>query len=312
MLESLRQLGLAVAIVLVLGFVALRVFSPREANVAAEAPRSNASAAQKRAWTPPPAPKLDVAFDPSAPTGQAAPLRFSVADAPEGSTIAISGLGPGAALSKGENRGVEWRLGLTELADLTVIPQKDFVGSMDLVVELRLPDGALGGRELVKLDWVGDAAAEAQKPPPQVSAPPPSGPVETPLATAVSPPAAPNAESVAEKPLAPAAAPSQEAAPTQAEAPAREAAAPPAEASETRVAPCFAKLDGKVVMQGQCRIAWAGKKSVTFQLGVKRISITQLHDRVWRLKWNGKDKGKIFKRDDCWGAEKAWVCEHAV
>ena len=65
-------------------------------------------------------------------------------------------------------------------------------------------------------------------------------------------------------------------------------------------------------MQGQCRIAWAGQKSVTFESGDMRISITQLHDRVWRLKWNGKDKGKIFRRDGCWGAEKAWVCEHAI
>ena len=65
-------------------------------------------------------------------------------------------------------------------------------------------------------------------------------------------------------------------------------------------------------MQGQCRIAWSGDKSVTFELGEKRISITQLHDRVWRLKWNGKDRGKIFRREGCWGAEKAWVCEHAI
>ena len=308
MLESLRQLGLAVAIVLVLGFVALRVFSPREANVVADAPHANASAAQKRAWTSPPAPKLEVAFDPAAPAGQAAPLRFSVTDAPEGSTIVVSGLGPGATLSQGENRGVEWRLGLGELSNLAVIPQKDFVGSMDLVVELRLPDGALGGRQLIKLAWRGDAAADSQSPAAQASA----APVETPLVATVTPPAASDAESVAEKQLARAAAPPQEAAPAQAEAPAGEAAAPPAEASETRVAPCFAKLDGKVVMHGQCRIAWTDRKSVTFESGEKRISITQLHDRVWRLKWNGKDKGKIFKRDDCWGSEKAWVCEHAV
>ncbi len=309
MLESLRQLGLAVAIVLVLGLVALRVFSPRETSVVAEAPRTNAAAPQKRAWTPAPAPKLEVVFDPSAPAGKAAPLNFAIADAPEGSTILVSGLGAGATLSKGENRGVEWRVGLAELADLTVMPQKDFVGSMDLVVELRLPDGALGARQLVKLNWAGSGAAEAQKTATQASA---SAQVETPLSATVTPPATPKAESAAEKQLARAAAPSQEAAPAQAEAPAGQPAAPPAKASETRVAPCLAKLDGKVVMQGQCRIAWAGEKSVTFELGEKRISITQLHDRVWRLKWNGKDRGKIFRRDDCWGAEKAWVCEHAL
>lgn len=306
MLESLRQLGLAVAIVLVLGFVALRVFSHQTSTVA-EAPPSAAPATQKRAWTPPPAPKLDVIFDPSTPAGKAAPLNFAIADAPEGSTILIAGLEPGATLSQGENRGADWRLGVAELANLAVIPPKDFVGDMNLVVELRLPDGALGARQLVKLDWAGDAAAEAQKAPPQASAP-----SEAPLATSATPPAAPDAGSVAEKQVARAASPPQEAAPAQAEAPASAPVAPPAEAGETRVAPCFAKLDGKVVMQGQCRIAWAGEKSVTFELGEKHISITQLHDRVWRLKWNGKDRGKIFKRDDCWGAEKAWVCEHAL
>jgi hypothetical protein len=298
MLESLRQLGLAVAIVLVLGLVALRVFS-HQASTVAEAPPSTAPAAQKRAWTPPPAAKLDVVFDPSAPAGKAAPLNFAIADAPQGSTILISGLEPGATLSQGENRGADWRLGVAELANLAVIPPKDFVGDMNLVIELRLPDGALGARQLIKLDWTG-AAAEAQKTSAQASAP-----AEAPLAATVTPPA-PKAENLAEKQLANAATP------PQAEAPAGAPVAPPAEASEARVAPCFAKLDGKVVMQGQCRIAWAGEKSVTFELGDKRISITQLHDRVWRLKWNGKDKGKIFRREGCWGAEKAWVCEHAI
>ena len=302
MLESLRQLGLAVALVLVLGFVALRVFSHQTSTVA-EAPPSAAPAAQKRAWTPPPAPKLDVVFDYSMQAGKAAPLNFAIADAPEGSTILIAGLERGATLSQGENRGADWRLDVAELANLAVIPPKDFVGGMNLVVELRLPDGALGARQLVKLDWAGDAA-ETQKAAAQASAP-----TEAPLAATVTPPAAPEAKNLAEKQLDRAATPLQEAAPAQAEAP---AVAPPAEASEARVAPCFAKLDGKVVMQGQCRIAWSGDKSVTFESGDKRISITQLHDRVWRLKWNGRDRGKIFRREGCWGAEKAWVCEHAI
>ena len=201
-------------------------FSRREATVTAEAPRADATAAQKRAWTPPPAAKLDVVFDPSASAGQAAPLNFAIADAPEGSTILISGLAPGATLSQGKDRGADWRLGLAELSDLAVIPPKGFVGSMNLVVELRLPDGALGARNLIKLDWAGDATAEAQKPATQAS--PASAPVETPLAATLTP-AAPEAQSVAEQPLARAAAPSQEAAPAQAEAPAGEPVAPSVE-----------------------------------------------------------------------------------
>jgi hypothetical protein len=322
-IESLRQLALAMAIVLVLGFVSLRIFSLRETSVvgaanegAGPAASSNSlTIAPKRPWAPtPPAPKLEVDFDRSAPAGRPTPLRLTVGDAPEGSTIVISGLGPGATLSAGEDRDVEWRLGLADLSNLSVAPPKDFVGTMVLVVELRLPDGGVGGRQIIRLEWTGEAAAEAQNQAAQASLPPPSAPSETPLAATVTPEAAPAAESVKEKQVA-RAAPQQDEAPAQAEAPVKEAVAAPAEpdaSEEARVSPCFAKLDGKVVLQGNCRIVWTERKSVTFESGEKRLSITLDHGRVWRLNWNGQDKGKIYKRDDCWGSEKAYVCQHKV
>jgi hypothetical protein len=321
-LEGLRQLGLAIAIVLVLGFVSVRILSPREASVApsddrvARAPSSApAMTASKETAIPLPAgPKLNVEFDRSAPAGQPAPLRLTISDAPEGSTIVISGLRSDTTLSAGENRDVEWRLGLEDLFNLSVIPPKDFVGTMILGVELRLPDGGVAGRQTVKLEWTGEALAERTNEAAQASPPPPSSPSETPAPAMATPEAAPTVEAAKEKRIARAMPPQVET-PAQAEAPVKESAAARAEPGEgetARITPCYAKLDGKVVLQGNCRTVWTEGKSVAFESGEKRLSIAFDHGRVWRLKWNGQDKGKIFRRDDCWGNEKAHVCEHGL
>ncbi len=270
-------------------------------------------------WAPPPtAARLDVEFDRPAPAGRPVALRLTLADAPEGSTIVISGLGPSTTLSAGENRDVEWRLGRADLSDLSVMPPKDFVGTMILVVELRLPDGAVAGRQIVKLEWTGEAAAEPGTEAAQASPPPPPAATEALRAAPAAPEAPPVAESAKDKQVAralPAAepAPAPTEAPAQAEAPATQAAATRAEPEDSgtgRVAPCYAKLDGKVVLQGNCRVGGVEGKSVTFESGEKRLSLTVDHGRVWRLKWNDEDKGKIYKREECWGSETAFVCEH--
>jgi hypothetical protein len=321
-LEGLRQLGLAVAIVLVLGFVSLRIFSPHEASVGpaddgtsrAPSPVPGPTAPKEAAILLRTGPTLNVEFDRAAPAGQPLPLRVTVGDAPDGSTIVISGLGPEATLSAGENRDVEWRLGLADLSNLSLIPPKNFVGTMILGVELRLPDGGVAGRRTIKLEWTGEPVAQRANDAAQASPPPPSASSGTPAAATTSPEAAPAAEGVKEEKQLARAMPPQVETPAQAE-PAPESAAARAEPGEgeaARVTPCFAKLDGKVVLQGNCRTVWTQRKSVTFESGEKRLSITLDHDRVWRLKWNGEDKGKIYKHDDCWGSDKAYVCEHGL
>ncbi|HTO78534.1 MAG TPA: hypothetical protein VMJ31_02025, partial [Methylocystis sp.] len=108
-LEGLRQLGLAIAIVLVLGFVSVRMFSPREAGVAPAEDRASRTQSPAPATTTanqapiplPASPQLNVESDESAPAGQPAPLRLTVSDAPEGSTIVVSGVGPDTTLSAG-------------------------------------------------------------------------------------------------------------------------------------------------------------------------------------------------------------------
>jgi hypothetical protein len=316
-LEGLRQLGLAVAIVLILGFVSLRIFSPRDASVGpaddgtsrAPSPVPGPTAPKEAAILLRSGPKLNVEFDRAAPAGQPLPLRVTVGDAPEGSTIVVSGLGPGATLSAGENRDVEWRLGLADLSDVSVMPAKDFVGTMILGVEMRLPDGGVAARRTIKLEWTGEALAQRANEAAQANAT--SASSGTPAAARATHEAAPAAEGVKEKQVARAMPPQVET-PAQAEPAPKSAAAraEPGEGEAARVTPCFAKLDGKVVLQGNCRTVWTQRKSVTFESGEKRLSITLDHDRVWRLKWNGEDKGKIYKREECWGSDKAFVCEH--
>lgn len=328
--ESMRQLALSVLIVLVLGFFFLRIFGPKDASlVDTRSPTASLTSAPKQpAAQPPDAAKLEVAFDRSAPAGKPLPLRMTVGDAPEGSTIVISGLAANATLSAGENRDVEWRLGLADLSNLSVIPPKNFVGSMSLVVELRLPDGGVRGRQIVNLEWTGEAAAEpatdakqaesalpgapSETPPAAMTTPEAApAPTDAPLADAVAPQTAAVEESASGKEIA-RAQPAQVEAPAQTTAPAKEAAAraEPDDSGASRVSPCFAKLDGKIVLQGNCRVAGAEGKTVTYELGENRLSLTLDHGRVWRLKWNDEDKGKIYKREECWGSEKAFVCEH--
>ncbi len=320
--EGMRQLALAVVIVLGLGFFFIRLFGPNDASVGGAAsneasrasPVSLANAPNSLLAAPSTAARLEVEFDRPAPAGQPLPLRLNVADAPEDSTIVISGFGPGMTLSAGENRDVEWRLARADWSNLSVIPPKNFVGNTALVVELRLPNGSVARREIIKLEWTGEAAAGRTPEAAQANPPPPPAASETPAAvTTAAPDAAPVAESPQEKQVA-RALPPQDEAPAQAVAPAKQAAASRAEPEEEsgtgRVAPCFAKLDGKVVLQGSCRVATVEGKSVTFVSGEKRLSLTLDHGRIWRLKWNDEDKGKIYKREECWGSEKAFVCEY--
>jgi hypothetical protein len=172
-----------------------------------------------------------------------------------------------------------------------------------------LPDGGVAARRTIKLEWTGEALAQRANEAAQANAT--SASSGTPAAARATHEAAPAAEGVKEKQVARAMPPQVET-PAQAEPAPKSAAAraEPGEGEAARVTPCFAKLDGKVVLQGNCRTVWTQRKSVTFESGEKRLSITLDHDRVWRLKWNGEDKGKIYKREECWGSDKAFVCEH--
>lgn len=71
-------------------------------------------------------------------------------------SVVISGFPSGTALSAGEPLGTSaWRVPVVDLVNTSVRPPRDYVGSMDLTVELRLPDDALADRRSLRLTWIG-------------------------------------------------------------------------------------------------------------------------------------------------------------
>jgi hypothetical protein len=85
------------------------------------------------------------------------PKRFGLAlqGQPEGAVVTITGLVSGMELSNGEPIGATaWRLPATDLGDIWIGPPDNFVGSIDLVVEVRLPDDRVVDRQAVHLEWL--------------------------------------------------------------------------------------------------------------------------------------------------------------
>jgi len=66
-------------------------------------------------------------------------------------------------LSAGEPAGDNtWRLSAADLNDVMIQPPRDFVGAMDLTIELRLADETLGDRRSLRFEWAGAAVPEAK------------------------------------------------------------------------------------------------------------------------------------------------------
>jgi hypothetical protein len=107
-----------------------------------------------------------------------------------GATVAIKGLPDGTKLSEGARKSAgEWRVRAEDIADAKIMPPIDFVGDMNLSVELRDADGAAQVTSSLQLTWkpatpvaeavalntmvVPAAPAVAAAPPPPVVAPAP-------------------------------------------------------------------------------------------------------------------------------------------
>ncbi|HWX62216.1 hypothetical protein [Bradyrhizobium sp.] len=107
-----------------------------------------------------------------------------------GATVAIRGLPDGTKLSEGARKSAgEWRVRAEDIADAKVMPPIDFVGDMNLSVELRDADGAAQVTSSLQLTWkppapvaealalntaivpAAPAPAVAAAPPPPVMAP---------------------------------------------------------------------------------------------------------------------------------------------
>jgi hypothetical protein len=95
-------------------------------------------------------------------TGEAVPLGVSVRGPGDGALLVVGGLANGATLSAGQPTvGHGWRLAVADLNDVMLQPPRDFVGAMDLAVELRLADDTVADRTSLRLEWEAPALPQA-------------------------------------------------------------------------------------------------------------------------------------------------------
>lgn len=116
------------------------------------------------------------------------PLGVAVKGALNNGVVFVTGLATGTQLSVGEALGANgWRIPVRDIASATVQPPRNFSGTMDISVELRLPDDTVADSQPARLEWVkavplaptspaAVAAPVMQPPPPPAAAPAPVPP----------------------------------------------------------------------------------------------------------------------------------------
>jgi hypothetical protein len=107
-------------------------------------------------------------------SGEPAPIGVTVRGRTDGAVVTIKGLLPGMELSTGGAvAGNTWQISASDLQYAWVAPPKDFVGSADLIAELRLPNAQIADRQTIRLEWTRPAAGSGPEPepfrPPQIS-----------------------------------------------------------------------------------------------------------------------------------------------
>ncbi len=164
----LWRLALAIAVAAGIAFIVVAKPWTSEANKSGEESSSfwsrfqgQTSGTAQRPSRPPP--KLVAKQAGPRGAGEAFPLGVSVRGPGDGALLAIAGLADGATLSAGQPAGDHsWRLAAADLKDVTLQPPRDFVGAMDLTIELRLADDSLADRRSLRFEWAGTAVPEAK------------------------------------------------------------------------------------------------------------------------------------------------------
>jgi hypothetical protein len=120
----------------------------------------------------PDTPKLLVQSSPGI-SGEPAPIGLTLQGGrADGAVVIIRGLLPGMELSAGSAVAPDtWQLSASNLQYAWVAPPKDFVGSADLVAELRLPNAQTADRQTIRLEWTRPAAGSGPEPEPEHIAP---------------------------------------------------------------------------------------------------------------------------------------------
>ena len=91
--------------------------------------------------------------------GEPAPIRLALRGRANDAIVIIRGLIPGMELSTGSAiTSDSWQLSASDLPYASIAPPQDFVGSADLVAELRLPNAQIADRQMLHLEWTRPAA----------------------------------------------------------------------------------------------------------------------------------------------------------
>jgi hypothetical protein len=86
--------------------------------------------------------------------GEPAPLGLTLRGPAEGRVVRITGLAPGMELSAGGADDLDaWEVPANDLGYVWVAPPDGFARSIDLVAELRGPDGEIADRQTITLEW---------------------------------------------------------------------------------------------------------------------------------------------------------------
>jgi hypothetical protein len=98
-------------------------------------------------------PKLVVEPTLGAP-GEPVPIRLALRGLANDAVVILRGLVPGMELSAGSAVTADsWQLSATDLPYAWIAPPKEFVGSADLVAELRLPNAQIADRQTLRVKW---------------------------------------------------------------------------------------------------------------------------------------------------------------
>ena len=88
-------------------------------------------------------------------SGEPAPIALALRGAAYDAVVLIRGLVPGMELSAGGAvSGDTWQLSPTDLPYAWIAPPDGFVGSADLVAELRLSNGKIVDRQAMHIEWI--------------------------------------------------------------------------------------------------------------------------------------------------------------
>jgi hypothetical protein len=88
-------------------------------------------------------------------SGEPAPLGLEVQGLAEGAVVLIRGLVPGMELSTGSSVGGDtWQLSARDLHYAWIAPPEGFVGSADLIAELRMSNDKIADRKAIHFEWI--------------------------------------------------------------------------------------------------------------------------------------------------------------